>query len=80
MVCVNGCRECTGCMMCFDREAREAFHGEVRQREALAVAASARKSRYRAKPGCDLPSDRLSREELEARSGPVTVWRRYRDV
>ena len=79
LICVNGCRECTGCMACFDREIREEFHREVRQRESVAAAAAARKSHYRARPGCDLPSDRMSPEELAALNGPVVVWKRYRD-
>ncbi len=78
MLCVSGSRECTGCMACYDREIREEFGREVQSREALALAAAARHPDSYARPGCALPSDRLSPRELAERSGPVIIWRAYR--
>jgi len=78
MICVTGGRECTGCMACYDREIREEFGREQRSMEMLALAAAARRSPYRTRPGCGLPSDRLSPRQAAERSGPVVIWREER--
>ena len=74
MVCVTGGRECDGCMACQEEVLRE-FHEEVRQRGSVAAGARGKKSRFRAKPGCSLPSDHLTEAQWQAKNGPVTVWR-----